>query len=74
MLKVGKRDFMLRVSKYLKRVENRGEEIVITHQNRPTLKLVPIRPKTIKDLRGFIRQLRTREDINKPVLPGLDKW
>lgn len=74
MLKVGKRNFMLQTSRYLKKVEASGEEIIITHQNKPTLKLVPIRPKTVGDLRGFIKKIVVREGINKPVFPGFDKW
>ena len=74
MLKVGKRDFLLRASRYLKRVQTSGEEIVITHQNRPALKIVPLKPKTTRDLRGVIQRMETRENINKPVFPGLHKW
>lgn len=74
MLIVGKREFTLNTTKYLKKVEQTGEDIVITHHNKPTLKLVPIKPKTIKDLSGIITECAVKGDINDPVFPGYDRW
>jgi prevent-host-death family protein len=74
MLSVGKREFTLNTSKYLKKVEETGEEIVITHQSKPTLRLIPIKPKTIKGLKGIITKCEVVGDINDPVFPGYDQW
>ena len=71
---VGKREFMLHASKYLKKTEQTGEELVITHQNKPCLKLVPFKKKTIRDLKGIMGPIKVVGDINTPVFPGLDKW
>lgn len=71
---VGKREFTLHTSRYLKLVERTGRELTITHQNRPSLKLVPIKPKSIRDLSGTIQRLVIRGDINDPVLKGFDEW
>jgi len=74
LLKVGKREFTLHTSKYLKRVEQSCEEIVITHQNKPTLKIVPIKPKKVKSLSGLITKYEIVGDINDPIIPGYDLW
>lgn len=74
MKTVGKREFLMHSSKYLKEVEVQGHEITITHQNEPTLKLVPVKPKTIHDLRGLITTPVSMTELNKPVLPSFDKW
>jgi antitoxin (DNA-binding transcriptional repressor) of toxin-antitoxin stability system len=74
MKRVGKREFTLHTSKYLKQVEETGEDLTITHQDRPTLRLTPIKPKTIHDLRGTITHANSVGDINEPVLPDLKQW
>ncbi|HBF12603.1 MAG TPA: hypothetical protein DDW49_04310 [Deltaproteobacteria bacterium] len=74
MAMLGKRNFLLHASKYLKKVEETGEAITITHQNQPRLKIVPFKPKTIKDLRGAITHLRVKGDLNKPILGDFDSW
>lgn len=71
---VGKRQFMLQASKYLKKVESTGQPLTITHQNRPCLRVIPITSKKISDLRGIIKKYRGKKDINKPILPGYDRW
>ena len=74
MLNVGKREFLLHTSKYLKIVENKGENVVINHHNKPVLKIIPFKPKKIKDLSGLITHLKIKGDINDHVLPGFDLW
>ena len=74
MSQVGKREFLLHTSKYLKRVEGGGGELTITHQNTPTLKVIPINPKSIDDLRGLIKTFKVVGNINDTVFPKLDKW
>lgn len=74
MLTVGKREFTLNTTKYLKKVEQTGEDVVITHHNKPTLRLVQIKPKTVKDLSGIITECTVIGDINDHVFPGYDQW
>lgn len=74
MITVGKREFTLGTSKYLKQAQEMGEEIVITHQKKPVLKLVPLNQKTIKDLRGLITQIEEVEAVTEPVFPPYDQW
>jgi antitoxin (DNA-binding transcriptional repressor) of toxin-antitoxin stability system len=69
--KIGKREFTLHTSKYLAHVEKTGEELVITHQDEPRLRLIPIRPKTLGDLKGLLTTVEVVGDLNDPVLPSL---
>lgn len=66
---VGKCDFIQYTSQYLKEAELSGS-IIITHQNKPVLKLIRIEGKSIKDLKGNITHLKIIGDINDPILPG----
>ena len=70
---IGKRDFIQHTSKYLKIAEKAGN-IVITHQKKPQLCLYNIKKKSIKDLRGIIKQIKCKGDINDPVLPEYTEW
>ncbi len=69
---VGKREFIQHTSKYLKLVEKRGGELVITHQNEPDLLLTKISQKSLQDLKGLI--VKVHGDVNEPILPGFDEW
>jgi len=73
-MNVGKREFTLYTSKYLRQVEETGDELTITHQNQPRLKLIPLSKKTIKDLAGVITECEVDGDINDAIFPPLDKW
>ena len=74
MFALGKRNFLLHASKYLKSVEKTGEVLTITHQNQPRLQIIPFKKKTIKDIAGTITHLKSKGDINKPVLDDFDTW
>ncbi|MBI2339589.1 MAG: hypothetical protein HYU99_04350 [Deltaproteobacteria bacterium] len=74
MKQVGKRQFTLHTSRYLKRVEQTGEELVITDRNNPCLKVIPLRRKMVSDLRGLITTVKAKGGINSPILPALNKW
>jgi prevent-host-death family protein len=71
---VGKREFLLHTSEYLHWVEATKEELVITHRNKPVLRIVPSEPQKVSSLRGFLRSVEVKGDINAPVLPPLDQW
>lgn len=70
---IGKRDFIQHTSQYLKEAEREGS-LIITHQNKPVLKLTRIEEKSIRDLKGKITYLKITGDINDPILPGYDEW
>ena len=70
---IGKREFIQHTSKYIKLVEEQGQDIVITHHNRPDLVLSKIKLKSLSDLRGSV-QIKIHGDINEPILPGYDQW
>lgn len=70
---VGKRDFIQHTSQYLKEAELTGS-VIITHHNKPVLKLIRIENKSIKDLKGNITYIKIIGDINDPILPGYDEW
>lgn len=72
-LMVGKKEFIHHTSKYLKLAEKVGE-LVITHHNEPCLYLVPIKKKSIRELRGLIKNIKIYGDINEPVFKEFDKW
>ena len=70
---IGKREFIQHTSKYIKFVEEQGQDIVITHHNRPDLVLSKIKVKSLSDLRGTVK-IKIHGDINDPILPGYDQW
>lgn len=72
VVQVGKREFIQHTSKYLGLAESR--EVIITHHNKPCLKIVPVHPKTISDLAGILENIKIIGDINDPILPGYDQW
>jgi antitoxin (DNA-binding transcriptional repressor) of toxin-antitoxin stability system len=72
--RVGKREFLLHTSKYLHWVEETGQELVVTHQNKETLRVAPVGRKSVSALRGFLGQVEVHEDINAPALPPMDEW
>ena len=70
---VGKKDFIHHTSRYIKQAEEDGE-VIITHHNKPTLKLIRIRSKLVKDLKGKITRLKIKGTINDHVLKRYDEW
>jgi prevent-host-death family protein len=58
---------------YFRRVEETGTELIVTDNNRPVLRIVPIRPRVataelFADVRGRVVY---REDI---LTPTTDEW
>lgn len=70
---VGKREFIQHTSKYLKMVEENGQDLIITHQNVPDLILSKVKPVTFSKLKG-LTTIKIHGDINDPILPGYDEW
>ncbi len=74
MAEVGKREFLQHASQYLKRVEQSGETLVITHHDQPRVQLKAIKSKNIRSLSGKITQLKVKGGLHAPVLKGLNRW
>ncbi len=74
VITVGKRDFLLHTSKYIKMAELNDHEIIIAHHKKPMLHLSVIKQKNIRDLKGIIKKIETKDDINAPILPSYDQW
>jgi prevent-host-death family protein len=70
---IGKREFIQHTSKYIKLVEEQGQDIVITHHNRPDLVLSKIKLNSFHDLRGSVK-VKIHGDINESIFPGYDQW
>ena len=71
MITVGKREFSLHTCKYLRKTEETGEDLLITHQPK---QLSEVQPKTLRDLSGIITHCKVIGELNDPVFPGHDKW
>jgi prevent-host-death family protein len=70
---VSKSVLKAKILEYLRRVEESGEELVVTDNNRPTVRIVPIRERepasvTFADVRGKVLY---RGD---PLAPTTDEW
>lgn len=57
---------------YFRRVEQSGEEIIITDHGRPVLKVVPYVADTEEAFRGLRNTVLRYDDPCKPV--GTDEW
>lgn len=71
---VGKREFLLHSNRYLKVVEEKKQEIIVTYRNKPVLKIVPVSKTPLDELRGLIRHIEFEEDVTEPIFEGFDKW
>lgn len=70
---VSKSALKARMLEYFRRVEETGEELVVTDNNVPVLRIVPVRHRrpaseTFADVRGRVRYL---EDV---LTPTTDEW
>jgi prevent-host-death family protein len=69
---VSKSKFKARALEYLRRVEQRGEEIIVTDRGRPVAKVVPLATE-VEDLLTPLRDsVLSYEDPTEPV--GEDDW
>ena len=73
MESVSKSALKAKMLEYLRRVEETGEELIVTDHNRPVLRIVPIRTRRaaaelFADVRG---QVVYHEDI---LTPTTDEW
>ena len=73
MIKVSKGALKAKMLEYFRHVEKTGEELVVTNNNVPTLKVIPIKKKmSVEDVFGDLRgKVRLDDSIMKPET---DEW
>ena len=73
MIKVSKGALNAKMLEYFRHVEKTGEELVVTNNNVPTLKVIPIKKKmSVEDVFGDLRgKVRLDDSIMKPET---DEW
>ena len=73
MKTVSKGKLKAKMLEYFRRIERSGEELVVTDNNRPVLKIIPIRAlRRAEDLFADVRgRLVYRED---PLAPTTEEW
>jgi prevent-host-death family protein len=73
MMTVSKGTLKAKMLEYFRRVEETGEELVVTSNNRPVLRITPIRSAAItSDLFADVRdRVVYHED---PVAPTSEEW
>jgi prevent-host-death family protein len=69
---VSKASFQDRAPEYLRQVEATGEELIITDQGKPVLRVVPYRPDPMETLRSLRGSVLRYDDPSDPV--GLEDW
>ena len=73
MLTVSKSELKAKMLEYFRHVEQTGEELTVTNNKIPTLKVVPIKKnKTVEQVFGDIRgKVKINDSIMKPET---DEW
>jgi prevent-host-death family protein len=70
---VSKSMLKARMLEYLRRIEETGEELIVTDNNRPVLRIVPIRART--SAADLFRDVRGRVVYHEDILsPTIDEW
>ena len=70
---ISKSEFKPKALAYLRQVEQTGKPIIITHNNKPTAKITPIKKKTTEEVLASLRGSVTKYiDPLEPV--GLEDW
>lgn len=73
MKKVSKSRLKARMLEYFREVENSGEELIVTDNNVPVIRVVPIRkPKLVSEIFAKFRgEVKYYDDLTKPTL---EEW
>lgn len=69
---VSRRNFQDRPQEYLRQVESTGEELVITDEGKPVLRVVPYQPDPLEALKSLRGSVLRYDDPTEPV--GLEDW
>lgn len=73
MEKVSKSALKAKMLEYFRRVEETGEELIVTDNNEPVLRIVPIRKRLSAD--AVFGTLRGRVVYHEdPLAPTTDEW
>ena len=73
MKTVSKGVLKAKMLEYFRNVEQTGEELIITNNNIPTLKVIPI--KTKRDVQKVFADIRGKVDINDSIMkPETEEW
>lgn len=72
-MKVSKSALKARMLEYFRRVEQTGEELIVTDNNQPVIRIVPIRkPRSARDVFADVRgRVVYHDDI---LAPTIDEW
>ncbi len=70
---ISKSKLKARMLEIFREVEESGQELIVTDNGKPVLKIVPIKPKaTVEEVFGqYFGQIVFHEDINAPTI---DEW
>ncbi|MBN2012942.1 type II toxin-antitoxin system Phd/YefM family antitoxin [candidate division KSB1 bacterium] len=73
MITVSKSELKAKMLEYFRQVEQTGEELIVTNNKIPTLKVVPIRKnKSVEDVFG---DLRGKVKIDDSIMnPETEEW
>lgn len=73
MITVSKNVLKAKMLEYFRRVEDEGEELIVTHNQVPVLKVVPLRAKqTAEEAFGDMRgKVKLEGDLTEPTT---DEW
>jgi prevent-host-death family protein len=73
MILVSKGVLKAKMLEYFRRVEQTGEELIVTSNNVPTLRVTPIRKG--RSVEEAFSDLRGKKEIGKEILnPEIDAW
>ena len=72
-MKVSKSALKARMLEYFRRVEQTGEELIVTDNNEPVIRILPIRkPRSARDVFADVRgRVVYHDDI---LAPTTDEW
>jgi prevent-host-death family protein len=70
--RISKSRFKARALQYFRRVEQTGQELVITDKGKPVLKVTPYVPHTAQALAALRHSVLRYDDPTAPV--GLEDW
>jgi antitoxin (DNA-binding transcriptional repressor) of toxin-antitoxin stability system len=72
---ISKSKLKAKMLEVFRQLEASGEELIVTDQGKPVLKITPIRPKsTVAQVFGDLQgQITYREDINTPTASEWDE-
>jgi antitoxin (DNA-binding transcriptional repressor) of toxin-antitoxin stability system len=74
MITVSKNELKSRMLEYFRRVENDGEELIVTHNRVPVLKVVPVNGRASVDELFADARAKARIDDDALLAPETNEW